>query len=132
MLAEEALTKRIIQCFYRVYDALGFGFLESVYRRALAFELVESGLIAEPEAVIDVWYRGEKVGHFRADMIVERTVIIETKAAQTLVAADRKQLLNYLRGSPVEVGLLLHFGPRARFERLIFTNDQKDHRRMRR
>ena len=132
MLAEEALTKRIIQCFYRVYDALGFGFLESVYRRALAFELVESGLIAEPEAVIDVWYRGEKVGHFRADMIVERTVIIETKAAQTLVATDRKQLLNYLRGSPVEVGLLLHFGPRARFERLIFTNDQKDHRRMRR
>ena len=61
-------------------------------------------------------------------LIVERKVIIERKAAQTLVAADRKQLLNYLRGSPVEVGLLLHFGPKARFERLIFTNDQKNKR----
>ena len=70
----------------------------------------------------------EKVGHFRADLIVEHKVIIEIKAAQTLVPADRKQLLNYLRGGPVELGLLLHFGPKARFERLIFTNDQKNNR----
>ncbi|PYP66389.1 MAG: GxxExxY protein [Gemmatimonadetes bacterium] len=128
MLQERQLTQGIIECFFRVYDALGFGFLESVYRRALALELAASGLRAGSEEVIDVWYRAEKVGHFRADLIVEHKVIIEIKAAQTLVPADRKQLLNYLRGGPVELGLLLHFGPKARFERLIFTNDQKNNR----
>src|SRR5207237_4471630 len=125
MLQERELTQRIIECLFRVYDALGFGFLESVYRRAMALELASSGLGAGSEAVIDVWYRAEKVGHFRADLIVEHKVIIEIKAAQTLAPAERKQLLNYLRGGPVELGLLLHFGPKARFERLIFTNDQR-------
>ena len=128
MLQERELTQRIIECFFRVYDALGFGFLESVYRRAMALELAASALRAGSEAVIDVWYRAEKVGHFRADLIVEHKVIIEIKAAQTLAPAERKQLLNYLRGGPVELGLLLHFGPKARFERLIFTNDQKNNR----
>ena len=128
MLQEEQLTNRIIQCFFRVYDVLGYGFLESVYRRAMAFELTESGLIVESEAVIDVWYRGENVGHFRADLIVERKVIVELKSAQTLAPVDRKQLLNYLCASTPEIGILLNFGPKARFERLIFTNDQKKKR----
>ena len=126
MLQDRELTDRIIHCFFRVYDELGFGFLESVNRRAMAFELKELGLYTQSEAVIDVSYRGLKVGHFRADLIVERKVIGEVKASQTLVAADRKQLLNYLRGSPVELGLLLHFGPKPHIERLIFSNDQKN------
>jgi GxxExxY protein len=128
MLREQELTQGIIRCFYRVYDALGFGFLESVYRRAMALELAHAGLCTHSEAVIDVWYREEKVGHSRADLIVEAKLIVEVKASQTLVAADRQQLLNYLRGSPIELGLLLHFGPKARFERLLFTNDQKNKR----
>ena len=123
MLQERQLTQGIIECFFRVYDALGFGFLESVYRRALALELAASGLRAGSEEVIDVWYRAEKVGHFRADLIVEHKVIIEIKAAQTLVPADRKQLLNYLRGGPVEPGLLLHFGPKGSGRRVIWPQD---------
>ncbi|HEY7234836.1 MAG TPA: GxxExxY protein [Gemmatimonadaceae bacterium] len=125
MLREEGLTGTIIRCFYRVYDEMGFGFLESVYRRALERELREAGLYFESEALIDVWYRGDKVGHFRADLVIDRKVIVEIKASAALGPADRKQLLNYLRASSVELGMLLHFGPKARFERLIFTNDQK-------
>ena len=113
MLREEEPTGKIITCFFRVYDELGFGFLESVYQRAMAFELTESGLVAEPEVLIEVLYRGEKVGHFRADLMVERKVILEIKASQALADSDRTQLFNYLRGSQAELGLLLHFGPKG-------------------
>jgi GxxExxY protein len=95
---------------YRTYDDLGFGFLESVYQRALVVALRERGLKAEPEAALDVYYRGIEVGHLRTDILVERKVIVEVKASQLLVPADRKQLLNYLRASSIELGLLLHFG----------------------
>jgi GxxExxY protein len=124
-LAEHALTKTIIACFYRVYDGLGYGFLESVYRRALAVEFRLSGISAVSEAPFDVWYRNDRVGRFRGDFLVERRAIVEVKASQTLALADRKQLLNYLRASPVEVGLLLHFGPKAAFERFIYSNAKK-------
>jgi GxxExxY protein len=100
--------------FYRVYNGMGYGFLESPYRNALARELTKAGVSFEREVPIDVWYDGEKVGHFRADFLVEGRVILEVKASQVITEADRKQLLNYLRGSSIEVGLLLHFGPNAR------------------
>lgn len=124
-LIEADLTGRIIKCFYRVYDALGFGFLESVYQQALLLELAAEGLIATAEASIDVWYRDRKIGHFRADILVEGRVIVEIKASELLPVDARKQLLNYLRGSRVEVGLLLHFGPKAKFQRLIHSNENK-------
>jgi GxxExxY protein len=124
-LIEQALTKSVIACFYRVYDALGYGFLESVYRRAMGLELRACGLTAVSEAPSDVWYRKTRVGHFRADFLVERRLIVEVKASQILVAADRKQLLNYLRAGPAEVGLLLHFGPKAAFERLVYSQIKK-------
>ena len=79
----------------------------------------------EREVPIDVWYDGEKVGHFKADFLVEGRVILEVKASQAMTEADRKQLLNYLRGSSVEVGLLLHFGPKPVVQRILYTNDRK-------
>ena len=114
------LTGSIIDCFFRVYDGLGYGFLESVYRRALAHELRKAGHEVRMEAGIDVWYDGERVGRFRADLIVDDTVVLELKSSANLVPADHKQLLNYLRGSELDVGLLLHFGPRPAFHRRLF------------
>lgn len=120
-LLERRLTGAIITSFYRVYDELGFGFLESVYVAALLVELTARGVRAQREAVIDVFYRGVEVGHFRADLLVEGKVIVEVKASLTVTEADRKQVLNYLRGTSLQLGLLLHFAPKASFQRLIHT-----------
>ena len=120
LLARET-TGAVIACFYRVYDALGYGFLESVYRRALAHELRKAGREVLSESAVEVWYDGLQIGRFRADLIVDKTVIVELKASATLVQADHKQLLNYLRGSDISVGLLLHFGPSPAFHRLVHS-----------
>ena len=124
-LLERRLTGAIITSFYRVYDDLGFGFLESVYISALLIELTARGIRVQREAPIDVYYRGIEVGHFRADLLVEGKVIVEVKASLKVTEADRKQVLNYLRGTSLELGLLLHFGPKASFQRLIYTNQAR-------
>ncbi len=124
-LKHSALTEKIIAAFYQVYNELGFGFLESVYRNALAIALRKCGLTVEREVPISVWYEGVDVGDFKADLIAERTVLLELKTAQALDRAHEAQLLNYLRATEIEVGLLLNFGPKAQFKRLILTNDQK-------
>lgn len=120
-----ALSGTILACFYREYGQLGFGFLESVYKNALAKELTKAGLVFEREVVIDVWYEGDRVGHFKADFLVEGKLILEIKASQAIVDADRKQLLNYLSASDIEVGLLLHFGPKASHQRMVYSNSHK-------
>jgi GxxExxY protein len=119
------LTDRIIGAFYDVYNELGFGFLESVYRRAMFHALNQAGLLAETEVKLPVSFRGHLVGDFSADIFVERAVILELKAAEELHPAHEAQLLNYLKASPIELGLLLNFGPKPRIRRLIFTNDRK-------
>ena len=119
------VTGTVINGFHVSYDRLGFGFLESVYRRALAMELRGFGLGVMEEAGIDVWYGGTTIGRFRADLLVEKQVIVEIKTGRAFVDADRKQLLNYLRASELEVGLLLLFGPRPMFKRLVFENSRK-------
>jgi len=124
-LKEESLTRQIIAAFFYVYNRLGFGFLEAVYRRALAHVIRKAGLTVECEKVVDVWFEGVKVGHYRVDMLVENKVIVEIKATDRLVATDRKQLLNYLRASNIEIGLLLNFGSKAQFERLVYSNSNK-------
>ena len=124
-MLQEEMTGQIIKCFYRVYDGLGYGFLESVYRRSMAYELQVAGLGVAQEVAIDVFHDGQEVGHFRADLIVGEAVVIEIKASQALTPADGKQLLNYLRSTSIEVGLLLHFGPRPAFQRLVFSNARK-------
>ena len=119
------ITDISIGAFYRAYNRLGFGFLESVYRNALAKELNKAGVAFEREAVIAVWYDGEIIGHFRADFVVENRVILEIKASQAITEADQRQLLNYLQASKIEVGLLIHFGPKPSISRTIHTNDRK-------
>jgi GxxExxY protein len=121
-LLEEALTRKIIGAFFHVHSTLGHGFLESVYARALELELVGRGLHVAREVAADVYYKGEVVGVFRADMLVESRVVLELKGSRKLDPSDIAQLLNYLRATDLELGLLLHFGPRASFKRLIASN----------
>lgn len=108
-----------------MYNELGYGFLETVYRGALAVELSSRGRTVQREVATSVWYRGTEVGHYRADLVVDDKVIIETKASEAITDADRKQLLNYLRCTHHEVGLLLHFGPKAAFHRFVYSNALK-------
>jgi GxxExxY protein len=124
-LLHKELVYRVVGAFLRVYDRLGFGFLEVVYRNALAFELERAGIAFQREVLIEVWDLGNKVGHFKADFVVENAVILEIKATREIDEGDTKQLLNYLRGGRFEVGLLLHFGPKPVHLRFIYTNDRK-------
>jgi GxxExxY protein len=111
--------------FHVVYKDLGFGFLESVYSNAMSVELRCRGLTVEREVPTEVIYRGVPVGLYRADMRVNDCLLVEIKATKTITDADERQLLNYLKASRIEVGLLLHFGPKPSFRRLIYTNDRK-------
>ena len=120
-LVEQELTERIIGVFYSVYNELGAGFLESVYENAMVLALREVGLGIEQQVVLAVGFRGSIVGEFRADIIVERRVVLEIKAVQSLALAHQAQLINYLKASKIRVGLLLNFGPQAQFERRIFN-----------
>lgn len=119
------LTEKIIGAFYEVYNELGFGFLEIVYHRSLLVALRAAGLQVEAEAKLPVYFRGQEVGTFEADVLVEKAVILELKAVDEVCPAHDAQLLNYLKASSIEVGLLLNFGPRPRLKRLAFSNDRK-------
>ena len=121
------VTGRILGAFFHVYNRLGYGFLESVYATALAQEMTKRGLHVDREVGIEVRYDGRVAGNFRADVLVNRVVLVELKATRALSQADPQQLLNYLRGTGLEVGLLLHFGPRPSFRRLI-SSDETDPR----
>lgn len=120
-LFEGELSHRIIGAFYYVYNGLGYGFLESVYRRALARELTRRGLHVVVDAPAEVRFDGEVVGVFRSDILVESRIVLELKAARALSPADEIQVLNYLRATDLELGLLLHFGPKPQFRRFIDT-----------
>jgi GxxExxY protein len=124
-LKHSALSEKIIGAFYDVYNELGHGFLESTYAQAMLMALEESGLSAAREVPVPVWFRGRKVGQYFADLIVEDVVLLELKAARTLESAHEAQLLHYLRATNVEVGLLLNFGLRPQFRRLLFDNERK-------
>jgi GxxExxY protein len=119
------ITQKIIGVFYEVYNELGHGFLESVYEKSLEIALSSMGLKVCRRIEIPVWFRGHQVGDFSADMLVENCVLIELKAARALDSAHSAQLLNYLRATEIEVGLLLNFGLKADFKRLIFDNPGK-------
>ena len=119
------ITERIIGGFFEVYDELGYGFLESNYTEALSRVLTGFGLRVAREVPIDVLFRKRSVGRYRLDMVVDDKVIVEVKATRALVEADERQLQNYLRATPMEVGLLLHFGPKPAVRRRAFTNAAK-------
>jgi GxxExxY protein len=118
-LVERQLTGRIVECFHTVYNALDFGLLEGVYRNALVVELSRVGIRARTEVPIEVLYRGIEVGFFRLDVLLDEKIAVEIKATELLPAISRRQLLNYLRASTLDVGLLLHFGPRPKCHRLV-------------
>jgi GxxExxY protein len=124
-LVDEELTGLVIGAFYAVYNKLGFGFLESVYSRALAIELRRRGLRVDREVPVLVYYEGEVVGRFRIDLLVEGRLVLEIKAGRSLAATDRDQLRNCLRSTDLEVGLLFHFGPRPNFCRVVAENHEK-------
>lgn len=124
-MKHEELTDKIIQAFYDVYNELGFGFLENVYQNALYFELLDRGFAIEPQVEIDVYYRSRAVGKYRADLVVEDLIIIELKAVDSLVKEHEFQLINYLRATNKEVGLLLNFGLKPEIRRKIFDNERK-------
>ncbi len=120
------ITDRIIAAFYKVYNTLGYGFLEKVYENALRIELCKQGLEVSAQKPITVFYDGEVVGEYFADLIIANTIIIELKAAKALADEHEAQLLNYLKATPYEVGLLLNFGPQPQFERKAFENKRKE------
>ncbi|GIQ59863.1 GxxExxY protein [Flavobacterium collinsii] len=124
-LLHEELTDVIIKTFYEVYNELGYGFLERVYLNSLYLELKSKGLNVEAQRKIEVYYKGIEVGKYYADLIVENLVILELKAADSIVPAFENQMLNYLRGTNCEVGLLLNFGNKPEFRRKVFENYRK-------
>ena len=119
------LTEKIIGVFYDVYNELGYGFLESVYEESLVIALSEASLTVERQLAIPVWFRGREVGQFRGDILVEGKVLLELKSTRILEAAHEAQLLHYLKSTEIEVGLLLNFGSRPQFRRLVFDNLRK-------
>jgi GxxExxY protein len=119
------LTEKIIGVFYDVYNELGHGFLESTYAPGMSLALHDSGLTVAREVAVPVWFRGEKIGTYFADILVERKILLELKAARCIEPAHEAQLLHYLRATEIEVGLLLNFGLRPQFRRLLFDNERK-------
>lgn len=124
-LMPESLSTTIVRTFFKVYNELGHGFVESVYERALAIAFEQDGVAFVRQAPIAVWFRGQSVGDFRADFIVGGVIILELKAVRALDESHEAQLLNYLRATEIEVGYLLNFGLRPTFKRLVFSNNRK-------
>jgi len=119
------ITDKIIGVFFEVYNELGHGFLESVYERSLEIALKSMGFKGCRQIEIPVRFRGQPVGDFTADMMVADCILLELKAARSLDSSHQAQLLNYLRATEIEVGLLLNFGLKPEFKRLIFDNPRK-------
>jgi len=119
------ITDIILKSFYEVYNELGAGFLESVYEKALNIVLTGYGMSVEKQKDIPVSFRGDIIGNFKADLIVNERVIIEIKAVRSLDSAHEAQLINYLKATDVEVGLLLNFGEKPKFKRFAYDNKRK-------
>ncbi len=124
-LKHRDLTQKIIGVFYEVYNELGHGFLESVYETAFEMALTSKGLGVLRQIEVPVWFRGKKIGDFTADMLIDKCVLLELKAGQALDKSHEAQLLNYLRATEIEVGMLFSFGLKPEFKRLAFDNGRK-------
>lgn len=121
-------TEKIIKCFYQTYNILGYGFLEKVYENALLKELRMNGFNCESQKKISVHYKGDKVGEYYADILVDNAIILELKAAESICLDHEYQLINYLKATNIELGLLLNFGKKPEIRRKVFTNDRKSNR----
>ena len=119
------LSEAVINAFYHVYNTLGYGFLPSVYAKSLAITLNKRGLKVSSRVPVKVFFEGEQVGYFHADLIVSDKLVLLVTSTETISGAANSQLINYLRASPHEVGLVLNFGVTPEFSRKVFTNDRK-------
>lgn len=119
------LTQEIIGTFYDVYNALGYGFLEKVYENALVIELRVRGFQVEQQKPISIQYRNQIIGEYYADILINDLIIIELKATKALAKEHEAQLLNYLKATRYEVGLLMNFGPQPKYKRKVFSNHNK-------
>jgi len=122
-LLHGALTNQIIGAFFDVYNDLGHGYVELVYRRAIVVALRERGVPIEIERALTIHYHGMVVGEYRADLIVDEKVIVECKVASRVAPAHETQLLNYLKATRINVGLILNFGPEATFRRMLMSSN---------
>ena len=121
----KSLTEKIIGIFYRVYNNLGYGFLEKVYENAMMIEFKRDDISAVSQYAIKVFYEGEIIGEYFTDILVDGKVIVEIKAVRSIAIENEAQLLNYLKATDKEVGLLLNFGPTPEIKRKVFNNYRK-------
>lgn len=119
------LTEQVLKAFYKVYNTLGYGFLEKVYVNALILELKKMSIHAAIQHPIQVHYDGSLVGEYFADLLIHDCIIVEVKATKSLTLENEAQLLNYLKATNIEVGLLLNFGPKPEVKRKLFDNNKK-------
>jgi len=124
-LLHKEITEKIIKAFYKVYNTLGYGFLEKVYENSMAIELRKMGLDVKCQCPISVFYESEIVGSYFADIIVNEIVVVELKASKYLLEEHECQLINYLKATKIEIGLLMNFGEEAEYKRKIFMNKFK-------
>jgi GxxExxY protein len=129
-LKYKEVTEKILEIYFRVYNRLGYGFLEKVYENAMMVEFEKAGLPATAQVPITVRYENRVVGEYYADILVDGKVILEIKAARGLGPENEAQLLNYLKATEIEVGLLLNFGPEPEIRRKVFDNARKNTRKM--
>jgi GxxExxY protein len=120
------LCHDIVEVFFAVYNELGFGFLEGVYEEALSVALVEAGFTVARQVPTPIWFRGRKIGEYKADLIVNSAVLLELKSARTLEPAHGAQVLNYLRSTDIEVALLLNFGPQPTSNVIFLRMTEKE------
>ena len=124
-LLYKSITDAILKVYYEVYNELGYGFLEKVYQNAMYFELKSLGYKVEAQKQIKVYFKKQLVGEYYSDLLVEDKVIVELKATELIMNVHVAQIMNYLKATPIEVGMLLNFGEEPEFKRLIYTNDRK-------
>ncbi len=124
-LQHKDLTERIIRAYYNVYNDLGYGFLEKCYERAMLIELESLGMSAQAQVPLKVYYKGNSIGDFYADIVVANTIIVELKSVMEIAKEHVSQLLNYLRSTEIEVGLLMNFGVEPKVYRRAFANEYK-------
>jgi len=127
-LKHKDITDKILKGFYEVYNELGSGFLESVYEKALSIVLKNYELSVESQKPINVYFRSNVVGEFRADILVNGKIIVELKAVKAIIPEHEAQLINYLKATDIEIGLLLNFGNQPEFKRIAYDNNRKNRR----
>lgn len=122
MLKHRELSRKIIRSFYDVYNELGTGFLESVYENAMCFVLQNTGLKVRKQYPLKVYFRGNLVDNYKADLIVENKILIELKAVSTMLSEHEAQIINYLKATEINFGLLMNFGDGPEFKRFAFEH----------